>query len=238
MTEQMPVIVYHCTDSTNTRAKEYVKTHDCDRALFVANKQTAGRGRQGKSFYSPDGTGVYMSYIFKINKSLANAVSVTTAASVAITRTLEALCNKHIMIKWVNDLYLDGKKICGILTEAVTTDGDLTHIVIGVGINLTTKDFPDDIRDIAGCLDTDIPRERIIAAVTDALATLNLADKSYLDFYRQRMMVLNKPIIYYENGVPTDAVAIDIDQNGGLIIRTPDGKTHTLRSGEISVKIK
>ena len=234
----IPVFLYDVTDSTNTRAKEYAKTHDIDRAVFVANGQSAGRGRQGKSFYSPHSTGVYMSYLFRVEGGVTDAVSVTTAASAAVVRAIESLCERRLMIKWVNDIYLDDRKICGILTEAVSVMNRLTHVVIGVGINVTTKQFPDDIRDSAGALAVDtLTRDDIVRAVTRELSAIDLQDKSYLDFYRERMLVLNKYITYLENGVTKDAYAIGIDDDGGLVILTDAGEK-TLRSGEITVRLK
>lgn len=234
----VPVFSYAVTDSTNTRAKEYVKERDIKAAVFVADTQTSGRGRQGKNFYSPNGTGLYMSYLFECDSALTDAVSITTAASVAVVRAIESLCDRRLFIKWVNDIYLDNKKICGILTEAVTKNNRLTHVIIGVGINLTTENFPDEICDIAGALgDNALTRDALLRAVTKELAALDLSDKSYLDFYRERMLVLNKKITYTENFVSKDAVAVGIDDEGGLIIETEEG-VKTLRSGEISIRLK
>lgn len=233
----MPVFVYDVTDSTNTRAKEYAKTNDVKRALFVAKEQTSGRGRQGKSFYSPRDTGVYMSYLFSVKSELADAVSITTAASVAVLTAIESLCEKKVSVKWVNDLYLDDKKICGILTEAIMKEGRLSHIVIGVGINITTKLFPDDISDIAGSLETNISPAALVGAVADNLAHLDVTDKGYLKLYKERLFILGREITYCENGVPHTATAVDVDENGGLVIRDTDG-IKTLTSGEISVRFK
>ena len=146
----MDINYYEITDSTNQRAKEYIKTHEFDRMLFVANEQTAGRGRLGKSFFSPKDTGIYMSFAFKSDRPLCDIVHITTASAVAVARAIEEHTTYRTAIKWVNDIYINDKKVCGILCES--TGG---YIIIGVGVNVTTSDFPDDISDVADSLRTD-----------------------------------------------------------------------------------
>ena len=116
--EQPRIFRYDTVDSTNTEAKRLLNAGDRGNFLVVADEQTAGRGRQGKQFYSPRGTGIYMTMVVHHGRRLQDAVSVTTAAGVAVCRAIEELTDKHPQIKWVNDVYIDDKKICGILTEA------------------------------------------------------------------------------------------------------------------------
>ncbi len=235
---KMPVFFYETTDSTNLRAREYLKTGKKTPALFIANSQSAGRGRLGKSFYSPKDTGIYMTYAFSPEIALDSAVSVTTVASVAVMRAIERVCGKKTMIKWVNDLYLDGKKVCGILAEAVTDGAVLKHIIIGVGINLTTAVFPDDIKDTAGSIGSN-DKARLIGEIANEFAISDFFNfDRYIDEYKSRSMVLLKEITYIENGKCIDAVAVDIDSAGGLVVRHCDGSLKTLRSGEISIKMR
>ncbi|MGN0524457.1 biotin--[acetyl-CoA-carboxylase] ligase, partial [Eubacterium sp.] len=161
---------YKTLDSTNNVAKRIIAEGEDDVLLVVGEEQTAGRGRQGKSFYSPGGTGIYMSLVVHPMTELQNAVTATTAAAVAVCRAIESLTDKKPMIKWVNDVYLDGKKICGILTEAVTDfeTQTVSSIIIGIGINLTTKDFPCDVQN-ASCLNADVKRAELIGAVANEL---------------------------------------------------------------------
>ena len=114
------VAFYNETDSTNNQAKRLISNCGSENLLVCAGRQTAGRGRQGKSFYSPENTGIYMSLVIHPDSSLQNAVTATTAAAVAVCRAIESLTNITPEIKWVNDVYVNGRKICGILTEAVT----------------------------------------------------------------------------------------------------------------------
>ena len=241
---KIPVYAYKTTDSTNMRAKCFLAEKTCDRALFVAEEQTLGRGRMGKDFYSPYGTGIYMSYVFSPNTEITNAVTITAAAAVAVVCALEKLCGISPMIKWVNDIYLDGKKLCGILTEAVTNyeTGIVSHIIIGIGINFSTVRFPENIRNTACSLPSAVAvtRNELIGAISDNLYSISndLEDRSYFEIYRDRMLVIGKDIVYYQNGKPHYAYAVDVDSSGGLIVSDSDGNVKTLRSGEITLRTR
>ena len=206
--------------------------------LVVAEQQSAGRGRQGKSFYSPSGTGVYFSLVLNPLLPLQNAVTATTAASVAVCRAIEKTTNKKPKIKWVNDVYLDGKKICGILTEAITNfeEGIVSNVIIGIGINISTDDFPDDVEN-AGNLDERINRSLLIAEVCNELVKIANGDiKSFIDYYRSHSLVIGEKIIFIQNGEATPATAIAIDKTGGLEVELENGEHKVLRSGEISIR--
>lgn len=225
-------------DSTNNYAKRIIADGEKNVFLVVSAQQTAGRGRQGKAFYSPKGTGVYMSLVVHPDKSLQSAVSATTAAAVAVCRAIEKITDKQPGIKWVNDVYLGGKKICGILTEAVSDfeSGTVSSVIIGIGINIKTAEFPDSVEN-GGCLDSEVSRARLVAAVSDEL--LKIVNGSYNDFieyYRSRSIVIDKNIKYLENGEWKEAKAAGVDDFGGLEIIMPDGERKTLRSGEISIR--
>lgn len=229
--KNIPLQYYEITDSTNLRAKEYIKSHEFDRMLFVANGQTEGRGRLGKSFFSPKDTGIYMSLAFKSDLPLCDTVHITTASAVAVARAIEQYISQRTEIKWVNDIYLNGKKVCGILCESL--EG---YIIIGVGVNVTTKDFPSDISDIATSLESDC-KDALIVSIYNNLCDIadNISGYDYIDFYRERLLWKNEDIVYIENGEPHTARLVDADGNGALIIYE-NGVQKTLRSGEISVK--
>ena len=233
----MKIFRYDITDSTNTRAKEYVRQNDCECALFIANAQSAGRGRQGKSFYSPDSTGLYMTYVYKTDMALTDTVYITTAASVAVLEAIKQVSGKSPLIKWVNDIYLEGKKICGILCETVTDykTGRVTHLIIGVGINLETTLFPKEIEDIAGSLGS-VDKDKLSDLIVKNLEKYCINGEPFLETYRQNSLVIGNDIVYIKNGVSHTAHATGIDDNGGLIINE-NGTVMTLSSGEISVKI-
>lgn len=229
---------YKTLDSTNNVAKRIIAEGEDDVLLVVGEEQTAGRGRQGKSFYSPGGTGIYMSLVVHPMIELQNAVTATTAAAVAVCRAIESLTDKKPMIKWVNDVYLNGKKICGILTEAVTDfeTQTVSSIIIGIGINLTTKDFPRDVQN-ASCLNADVKRAELIGAVANELNRIvNSGYGEFMEYYRAHSLVVGEDIVFIKNGVSTSARAVGIDDFGGLEVELADGTHTTLRSGEITVR--
>lgn len=236
----LTVIFYDETDSTNNQAKRLINEGKNENLLVCAGRQTAGRGRQGKSFYSPEGSGIYMSLVIHPGSSLQNAVTATTAAAVAVCRAIEALTDITPQIKWVNDVYVNGRKICGILTEAVTDfeSGTVSSVIIGIGVNITTKDFPSDVEN-AGALNADISRSALIAKIADELMKTALGDyNAFIDYYRTHSMIIGREITFFENGTATSATALEIDETGGLVVKTDNGEIRTLRSGEITVRRK
>ena len=158
---------YPTIDSTNTQAKRLLKEGEKPPFLVVASEQTAGRGRQGKSFYSPKNTGIYLSLVIS-EKADEDMVSVTTAASVAVCRAVEKLTDEKPEIKWVNDVYVNGKKVCGILCESVLDGQDSASVIIGIGVNITTSHFPSEIEN-AGSLCLDVEKEALVAEITNEL---------------------------------------------------------------------
>lgn len=234
--DEIAVAVYPSIDSTNQEAKRRARSGE-RQALIVAETQTAGRGRLGRSFYSPDATGVYFSVLYTVNAPLSDAVAVTSAAAVAVMRAIKRVCGLQTEIKWVNDLYLDGKKVCGILAESVPVEGGI-GIVVGVGINLRDADFPDTLAEIAGTLHTDVSRAELIAAVYRELLPYlaETTDRSWLDDYRHHSFVLGHPITWTRGGECFEGVALDIDEDGGLVVCDRLGAVQTLSSGEISVR--
>lgn len=238
MKNDIKVYYYPEVDSTNTQAKRLINGGERETFLVTADRQTAGRGRQGKSFYSPAYTGIYMTLAVHPNTLLQNAVTATTAASVAVCRAIERLSDAKPQIKWVNDVYCNNRKICGILTEAITDFelGLVTSVVVGIGININTSAFPEDVEN-AGALNIDVKRAQLIGAVADELLDIIFGDYSdFIDYYRSHSMLLNKNINYIQNGRVTPAVAVAIDETGGLVVKNTDGTLKTLRSGEISIR--
>ena len=224
--------------STNTLARETALDAPRQPILITAEQQTAGRGRLGRQFHSPSGSGVYFSLLYPLNDALPSAVSVTCAASVAVMRAIRRLTGLQVAIKWVNDLLLDGKKICGILTEAVTV-GAQTSLIVGIGINLRPCVFPDEIAQIAGSLNQEeLPRAELIAAVVSELIPFlqHPSDHSWLTDYRAHSCVLGRQILRVEEGVSLPCTAEAIDDNGGLWVRHSDGRLELLQTGEISIR--
>lgn len=240
-TKGMSVYVHREIDSTNDEAKRLLADGKTGPALIVAEGQSAGRGRQGKQFYSPEREGIYMTFSFPSALPLASAVSLTTASAVAVYLAIRDLTGIETDIKWVNDIYLGGRKICGILTEAISDfeAGCARHILIGIGLNYTTEEFPAELRDTAAALHpAGIPRNLMVARIVDRLFDVigNLGDERYLDIYRSRSMVIGRDVTYYYNGEAYDARAVDIDEDGGLIVEDARGNRTVLNSGEVTLR--
>ncbi|HJJ47436.1 MAG TPA: biotin--[acetyl-CoA-carboxylase] ligase [Methanocorpusculum sp.] len=217
--------------STNEYAKALAASGVPHGSVVFANKQTCGRGRLGRSFSSPEG-GIYFSMILRIAPS--DAVYITTAAAIAVCRAVEKTSAIHPEIKWVNDIYVNNRKVCGILTEAIP---DRT-IILGIGINYTKA--PVEIPE-AGPLFTNetAPGRNIFAAklLSELLSAITDAGtREFLDEYRAHSCVLGKNIRYFENSEWHEAKALDIDETGGLVVLC-DTEEKILRSGEITLRM-
>ncbi len=240
--------VFSQVDSTNTYLKSCAAELP-DGYAAIADCQTAGRGRRGRTFHSPSGTGLYMSILLHPTLSLECINMITVGAAVAMCEAIEETAGFSPDIKWVNDVLMHGKKLCGILTEASVEaeTGLLSYAIVGVGINIRQPKggMPEDIRDLAGCLEDFAPHpvrrnalaasffnhmescyQWIISGQTDAL----------IDRYRSWIHFLGQPIDVIQNGVRQPATAIAIDQNGHLVIEQ-DGKRTTILAGEISIRL-
>lgn len=238
--ENVKTICLESVDSTNTFARSLINSGEKSLLLIAADRQTGGRGRNGKSFYSENSGSVYMTVVIHPDLPFEDTVGITTASAVAVSRAVESVTGKSTLIKWVNDLYYDGRKVCGILCEAVAREGRVKSVIIGVGVNLADCNFPGELDGIAGTLGCDDAfKEQLIAAVADELFSLNFGalDEKTLDEYRRKSLVIGKRIDYYFNGQKNTATAIGIDRYGGLIIKNDDGTDDVLRSGEISVRV-
>lgn len=221
--------------STNTILKQGAKSFSHG-TVIVADCQTQGRGRLGRSFYSPDETGLYMSILLK-NDFGKNPTLITTLTAVAVMKAVQRLTGKKAQVKWVNDILLDGKKVCGILTEGAFSGNELEYIIVGIGINASTTRFPDEIESIAGCVGCD--KEKLLAVVLDCFSDEfnNIESGAFLDFYRKRCITLDKEIKIISPGKESvEAFVQGIDNNAALIVKYPDGKTGIISSGEVSVR--
>ncbi len=235
--EKADVILLDETDSTNAEIRRRLKDGAADKTVVIARHQTAGRGRMGRSFFSSKDNGIYMSILLR--SGIDEPVFVTTAVSVAVCRAIERVTGISPQIKWVNDLYLDGRKICGILCEAVSDfeSGKRAGIIIGVGINCDSIEFPDELSQIAGSLGG-VDKNRLAAELICGICKINelIADKSFLEEYRSRSAVLGREIVILGE-LSKNAVVTDIDEYGGLVVKLTNGEEKTLRSGEISIRV-
>ncbi len=231
--------VFDCLDSTNNEARRMSADGFFERALIVAAEQTGGRGRMGRSFYSPAETGAYFSILYTPTVPLADAVRITGAASVAVMRAIKRLTGKQTAIKWVNDLYYNERKVCGILTEAVTGERG-TQVIVGIGINLSTDVFPQELSGIAGglCAEHTSILETVAAVYRELEAYLDHADDtSWLPDYRAHSMVIGRAITWERGGERFSGRAVGIDDEGALLVQNDAGEDVRLSTGEISLRL-
>jgi len=238
------IFVYPSLESTNKTAKEMAISEAKHGTIIIADQQTAGKGRYGRNFHSPAAHGIYMSFILHpAQLGFDTPTMVTSFAAVAVCESIEAISEKTPQIKWVNDIFLDGKKICGILTEAVTDyeSGNVEWVVVGIGINFSTPDFPEDLRQIAGAVFTGehfpATRNHLAGEVINRLTANRCGKKEMMDKYKKRLMMLGKKILVIGAEQPYEALAVDIDDIGRLIVKKDDGEILSLSSGEISIKV-
>lgn len=232
-------------NSTNTYLVERAKAGAPDKLVAIANRQTAGRGRRGKSFFSPENTGLYMSIIRKWDCGVKPAMLITPAVACAVAGALERVSGKEMGIKWVNDIYSGGKKLCGILTETkFDFERDtLDYAVIGIGINLCEpKDgFPAELESVATAVFHECSedmRTAVIQAVLDNLDKYlpQITDKRFLEEYRRRSVLIGRTVNVVKGEDSYPAQVLGIDDNARLVVKTDDG-VHTLDSGEVSIRL-
>ncbi len=239
---------YDHLPSTNTLAKELAAAGAADGTIVIAGEQSAGRGRMQRSFFSPGGTGLYMSIIVRRDLLATEALRLTTTAAVATAQAIETM-GRTADIKWVNDIYLDGKKVCGILTEGAVKPGTqcLDYAVIGIGVNVVAprEGFPEEIKSIAGALflQTEdagsVLRELALGIIQRLMKYLQSgAEQEIYSEYCRRSIAIGKEITVHQgDGRAYPARVLSIDPSYRLIVRTPDGKEISLDSGEVSIKI-
>jgi len=239
------VEVVSSVDSTNHRLRELAAAGAAEGTVLIARKQTAGRGRMGRSFYSPQDSGLYFSLLLRPNAlEPGQAASLTAAAAVAMCQAIEAVTGESPRIKWVNDLFLRGKKISGILTEASVDleGGTLDYAVVGIGLNLTPPEggFPPELAEIAGAVvDRAVPgtRNRIAGTFLRRFFAFYRGEEGYWEDYRARSLVPGRTVTVFSGGKSRPAQALTVDENCRLVVRYPDGTIQHLSSGEVRCDI-
>lgn len=238
--------VYKVIGSTNLRIKELAAENAPEGTTAVSGEQTAGRGRLGRSFYSPSDTGVYMSILLRPKMAASEAIRITTAAAAAVAETLEELSGRETCIKWVNDIYIGGRKVCGILTEASLSleNGGLEYAVLGIGINVYEPDggFPAEIKEVAGAVFDERRsnmRNLIAAGVLNRFMRYysELSEKTYHESYCSRIMWVGKKINIISRSGGRTAEMLGVNENEELIVRYDDGTEGLVSSGEISIRL-
>lgn len=238
------ITVFDGIESTNTYLKEKAISGASEGTVIIARSQSGGKGRLGRSFFSPDDTGIYMSLLLRPDSAPDASLSITACAAVCAAEAIETVTGVHSEIKWVNDIYCHGKKVCGILTEG-QIDPDtlkLSFAVLGIGINVFTpkNGFPDELSDIAASIlphseSTDI-LNRLTAEFLNIFSKKykTLSDKSFLTEYKNRSCLLGKTVKVTNSDII--GTAVDIDDDFHLILMLNDGKLMPLSSGEVSVR--
>ena len=220
------VRVYDAVDSTSSECRRRLEAGE-GRCLVAAERQTGGRGRQGRDFFSPAGRGLYFSLLFAPEGGIATADGFTAYAAVCVRHAILDCCGIGCSIKWVNDIYLGDKKVCGILTEAV---GDA--LIVGVGIDILPGELPAELTETVGVLGVDCDRNVLCAAIANGLLAWDGSDRSFMAEYRAASIVLGREIAFLQNGEERRGIARDLAPDGGLIAEA-DGALCQLNSGEV-----
>lgn len=234
-------------NSTNNYVIEQALNGAKEGLLVVSEKQEKGKGRRGRSFYSPKNTGVYFSLLLRPNFLEPDRVSsITTMAAVSVCEAIEQISGKEVGIKWVNDVFIDNKKVCGILTEA-SYDMESKYwdyVVLGIGINVyyPEEGFPKDIKNIAGAIFNEPVydgKSRIVAQTIKGFWDYykNIEKKEYVKSYKKNNIVVGREITVISSNGEKKAKALDIDDECRLVVEYEDGKVDSLFSGEISIRL-
>ena len=239
---------YPTLDSTNTLAKTLAAQGAAHGTVIVAGSQTGGRGRLGRSFHSPAGTGLYFSAVLRPDCDVSELMHLTCAVAVSVADAIEKRCGLRPGIKWINDLVWGRRKIAGILTELSLVPGStkVAYAVVGIGVNCnqTEEDFPPELRSIAGSLAMACGRPcapaALAAAIMDSLSAMDpvlLSNKAaIMERYRAGCITIGQEVSLHRSDSVTHARAIGIDDEGALLVCFPDGRVETVNSGEASVR--
>lgn len=235
-----------CTASTNVLARQRAADGAAEGLVILANQQTKGRGRLGREFYSPPDTGLYMSILLRPRAMPpGQAVQITTMAAAAACLAIDAQSHRQPQIKWVNDILLGGKKVCGILTEGSfdLETGSLDDVVLGIGFNVypPAGGFPEELAGIAGSIlyeQTEAGKNRLAAAFLNHFFRIyhSPSPADYVHIYRERSMVIGRQVRVVTAEAERDAYVLDIDRDCRLIVRYSDGSIDQLSSAQISIR--
>lgn len=250
LTEQrmQSVLCFDSVDSTNNRLRELALDGAPDGQVVIANEQLNGRGRRGRVFISPKDKGIYLSMLFHPDSLPTDIVEITAWTAVAVNNAIQTVCGFRAGIKWVNDLIINQRKVCGILTEmsVESESGYIQYVIIGIGINVNENedDFPEELRNIATSLsmetNTEYSRAYLASEIIKELDIMCKAwpqkNGKYLDAYRKDNITLGKEIFVIRNSEKKQGVAVSIEDNFSLNICYKDGSRENVSSGEVSIQ--
>lgn len=239
--EKLSISVVPCVGSTNSELKAFGESGGADGTVLIALEQTVGRGRLGRSFYSPKDTGLYLSILLRPEFSAEDSLYMTVCAAVSAAEAIEKAADVKAGIKWVNDIYVEGKKVCGILTEASLNfeSGQLNYAVLGIGINLITRTFPNELKDIAASVsdgEKDL-RAFIAAEFLNSFFSYykELKNLSFLPEYRRRSILTGKEISFTRGNEVFKGKVIEIDDKVRLLVELKNGEIKAFSSGEVTL---
>ena len=246
LTAPLSVEVRDCVTSTNDVLKAAAEQGAPEGTVLASVVQKKGKGRLGRSFFSP-ASGLYVSILLRPTICADEALMITTAAAVSVAGAVEKICGKQCGIKWVNDVFLEGLKICGILTEASMDfeTGGLQYAVVGIGVNIANppEEFPEELRGIAGAVFDTLPpnrdiKNRLCAAIINNLYGYykRLPERPFMEEYRRRSILIGKPVYVLQSGARQKATVLDIDSDARLLVRYEDGAERALSTGEVSIR--
>lgn len=239
--KQKNVQILDSVDSTNNYLKKIQKNEKLEEMIVIADAQTAGRGRLGRTFISNYAKGIYMSILFKPTFSLAYAKKITCLVAAATSLAIDQIAGVKTQIKWVNDIYLNSKKICGILTEAATSieQDSLEYVIIGIGINMYYQNFDEKLQNIATSIEEQtnkiISRNELIVQIINQIDAYldHIDDDIYMDEYIKKSFVIGKTVELYKNNQTFIAKVININKEGELEVFI-DGRKQKISTGEIT----
>lgn len=240
------VLYFDTIDSTNTKAQELAEKGYPSGTLVVADKQESGKGRRGRSWVSPSGTGIFMTLMIKPDINPNNASMLTLVAALAVAKAITSVTGEEAMIKWPNDIVVNSKKVCGILTEMNAQFDYINHIVVGIGINVHNESFPEEISQMASSLMIEAGGKRFHRAQIIA-ETMSYFEQYYDTFlktqdlsafvreYDELLVNRNKSVRVLDPKEPFDGKAMGITPKGELIVDTWESRK-LVSSGEVSVR--
>ena len=241
------VVCLDTVDSTNSEVKRRSAGGAPEGLAVLADEQTGGRGRRGNAFQSLRGKGLYCSVLLRPARPPEDLGQLNAWTAVAVCRGIQSCCGAEPQIKWTNDILLNGKKLCGVLTELEleAESAAPSHVVVGLGVNVsqTAADFGPELADIATSLELEgfsVRRAelagQILAALDDLYAAFPAGKADYLSDYRARCVTTGREVLLLRGDAQVPAFAEAVDDDFGLVVRCPDGRRETVTSGEVSVR--
>lgn len=244
--EMIRILQYDVIDSTNAAAKKMAKEGAPNGTLIIADRQTAGRGRRGRQWSSPPGTGIWMSLILRPKIAAGNASMLTLVMALSTAKACEEVTGLPVSIKWPNDIIVNRKKVCGILTEMSTDSKGIHYVVIGVGVNVNTEAFPEDIGSVATSLKAELGKPINRELLKDRILEYFFEDyEIFLDKedltelhkdYESRLINKNKEVKIIGTDIEYEGKALGINSKGELLIEDRTGHTQVVYAGEVSVR--